>query len=107
MASSDGQRLTYREVDQRANQMAHWLLANGIMPNDPVAVCMDKRPELYIALLGILKSGASQVLTCLPVTVGLHCTACIRRCTSKDAEPLQALLDTRWCIRATGPQPAI
>lgn len=53
------QRLTYGEVDRRANMLAHWLLANGVQPDTAVAVCMDKRPELYIALLAILKAGGA------------------------------------------------
>ena len=52
-----GRRLTYREVDEHANQLSHWLLAHGVKPDTAVAVSMDKRAELYIALLAVLKAG--------------------------------------------------
>ncbi len=58
---SAGERLTYGEVDARANQLAHWLLAHGAAPGVAVAVSMDKRPELYIALMAVLKAGAAYV----------------------------------------------
>jgi amino acid adenylation domain-containing protein len=54
-------RLSYRELDQRSNQLAHWLQQQGIQPNDRVGVCLPRSVELVIALLGILKAGATYV----------------------------------------------
>ncbi|SFT36151.1 amino acid adenylation domain-containing protein [Actinopolyspora lacussalsi subsp. righensis] len=59
VAVSFGDRtLTYRELDKRANQLAHRLLALGVRQEAPVAVLMDRSIELVVALLGVLKAGA-------------------------------------------------
>ncbi|WP_242902269.1 non-ribosomal peptide synthetase/MFS transporter [Actinomadura terrae] len=51
--------LSYAELDRRANQVAHWLLDRGTAPQEPVAVLMERSPELVVALLGVLKAGAA------------------------------------------------
>ena len=38
-------RLTYKELNQRANQVAHWLRAMGVGPETLVGVCLERRPE--------------------------------------------------------------
>jgi amino acid adenylation domain-containing protein len=53
--------LSYRELDQRANQMAHLLVEKGIGPGALVAVCLDRTTELPVALAGVLKAGAAYV----------------------------------------------
>ncbi|MFP8885344.1 amino acid adenylation domain-containing protein [Streptomyces mangrovi] len=55
----DGGRLTYAELDRRANAVARVLLGRGIGPEDVVAVVAPRRPEVVAALLGVLKSGAA------------------------------------------------
>ena len=60
-------RLTYRELDERANQIAHYLQRRGIAPGALVGLCLSPRtPELIVALLGILKAGAAY----LPLDAG-------------------------------------
>lgn len=62
VALEDGtQRLTYGELDARANGLAHRLQALGVGPDVPVGVCLERSPELVIALLGILKAGGCYV----------------------------------------------
>ncbi|MEU9453923.1 amino acid adenylation domain-containing protein [Streptomyces sp. NPDC048277] len=51
--------LTYREVNDRANRVAHRLIALGVGPEDTVAVALPPSPALVYGLLGTLKSGAS------------------------------------------------
>ncbi|MBZ4423334.1 non-ribosomal peptide synthetase, partial [Myxococcus sp. RHSTA-1-4] len=58
---SDGARLTYRELDARANQVAHGLLHRGVRSGDRVALCVQRSPEMVVGLLGILKAGAAYV----------------------------------------------
>ncbi len=53
--------LTYRELNKRANRLAHRLRGLGIGPDVPVAVCMNRNPSLIVALIGILKAGGAYV----------------------------------------------
>src|SRR5262249_49935551 len=50
---------TYRELDQRSNQLANYLIAQGIKPKDAVAIYAQRSAALLVALLGILKAGAA------------------------------------------------
>ncbi|OFJ51266.1 non-ribosomal peptide synthetase [Mycolicibacterium grossiae] len=54
----EGRHYTYREVNASANQLAHWLIGQGIGAEDRVAVLLEKSPELVITALGIMKAGA-------------------------------------------------
>jgi amino acid adenylation domain-containing protein len=58
---TDGSTISYRELDERANQLAHHLRAMGAGSESMVAVCVGHSPEMFVALLGILKSGAAYV----------------------------------------------
>jgi amino acid adenylation domain-containing protein len=53
--------LTYAQLDARANQLAHELLALGVQPDDRVAICVERSLEMVIGLLGILKAGGAYV----------------------------------------------
>ncbi|TCP58031.1 amino acid adenylation domain-containing protein [Tumebacillus sp. BK434] len=53
--------LTYAELDGRANQLARHLQAAGVGPNVPVGVCVERSPELIVALVGVLKAGGAFV----------------------------------------------
>ena len=53
--------ITYRELDQRANQLANWLRARGIKPGVPVGIYLEHSPETIVALLGVLKAGGFYV----------------------------------------------
>lgn len=55
------QRLTYSELNQRANQVAHFLREQGVGPEALVGVSLERSPELVIALLGVWKSGGAYV----------------------------------------------
>lgn len=57
----ENQRLSYGELNRRANQVARFLHANGVVAEDLVGVCMTRRPELAVALLGVWKAGAAYV----------------------------------------------
>lgn len=58
---SGDEQLTYRTLNQRANQLAHYLRTIGVGTDAPVALCVDRSPELVIGLFGILKAGAGVV----------------------------------------------
>ncbi|MFT3904332.1 MAG: amino acid adenylation domain-containing protein [Niabella sp.] len=53
--------ITYRELNERSNQLAHYLLQRGLKPGQPVALVLERSPEIIIALLAILKCGACYV----------------------------------------------
>lgn len=53
--------LTYAELNARANQVAHYLSTRGIQSENLVGVCLERTPDLVVALLGILKTGAGYV----------------------------------------------
>src|SRR5205814_9782239 len=55
------ERLTYRELDRRANCLAWELAAAGAAPEVRVAVCVERSSDLIVALLAVLKSGAAYV----------------------------------------------
>jgi amino acid adenylation domain-containing protein len=54
-------RLTYGEVNARANQIAHHLQKLGVKPETPVGVYLERSDDLIVALLGVLKSGGAYV----------------------------------------------
>ena len=55
---ASGQHLTYRELDERSNRLAHFLVAQGIRREDAIGVMLGRSEEMIVALLGILKAGA-------------------------------------------------
>ncbi|MFJ5552101.1 amino acid adenylation domain-containing protein [Streptomyces sp. NPDC093225] len=56
--TAGGTHLTYRELNERANRVAHQLRAMGAGPEQLVGLCLERGADLLPALLGILKSGA-------------------------------------------------
>ncbi|MGN6150867.1 MAG: amino acid adenylation domain-containing protein, partial [Lysobacteraceae bacterium] len=56
-----GEVLDYATLNARANQLAHYLRAHGIKPDDRVAVCLERGVEMVVSLLGILKAGGAYV----------------------------------------------
>ncbi|HEU4323408.1 MAG TPA: amino acid adenylation domain-containing protein [Roseiflexaceae bacterium] len=57
----EGQRLSYRELNERANRVAHHLRAIGVRPAQRVGLSVERSFELVVGLLGILKAGAAYV----------------------------------------------
>ncbi|MFC4464298.1 amino acid adenylation domain-containing protein [Streptomyces xiangluensis] len=53
--------MPYGELNARANRLAHWLIERGAGPERLVAVALPRSPELVVALLAVLKSGAGYV----------------------------------------------
>jgi amino acid adenylation domain-containing protein len=110
---SEGQSISYRELNERANRIAHHLMMQGVDPETIVAVYMERGPELLTAILGILKAGgaylpldpsfpkerlsfmledaqATLLLTEPHLSAGLPATAAVVVQVSNDAEWLSA-----------------
>ncbi|MEW5927673.1 MAG: amino acid adenylation domain-containing protein, partial [Gemmatimonadota bacterium] len=56
-----GESLTYAALDRRADALARRLAALGVGPESRVAVCLERGPEMVVALLGVLKAGGAYV----------------------------------------------
>jgi amino acid adenylation domain-containing protein len=61
--AGSSRRLTYREFNESANQLAHYLRSRGVGRGGRVGICLESSPELAIAVLAVLKSGAA----CVPL----------------------------------------
>jgi aspartate racemase len=55
------ERLSYRELNERANQLAHYLISQNLRPESRIGVCFERSPELIVSLLAILKVGGAYV----------------------------------------------
>ncbi len=55
------QEISYREVHEHSNRLAHFLSRRGVGPETCVALCVERSPSMIVALLGILKAGAAYV----------------------------------------------
>ncbi len=57
----EGQQITYQSLNNKANQLAHYLIQRGVKPESKVAILMERSIELIISILGILKAGGAYV----------------------------------------------
>ncbi|WP_426578546.1 amino acid adenylation domain-containing protein [Xenorhabdus stockiae] len=55
----EDQNVSYGELNRRANQLAHHLIALGVRLDDRVAICLERSPEMVIGILAILKAGGA------------------------------------------------
>ena len=54
-------QITYRQLDEQSNKLAHYLRSKGVREKDMVPVCMQRNTEMIVSMIGILKSGAAYV----------------------------------------------
>ena len=57
----ESEQLTYRQLNSRANQLAHYLRDLGVGPEVLVGICVERSLEMIVGLLGILKAGGAYV----------------------------------------------
>ncbi|PZD72645.1 Linear gramicidin synthase subunit B [Acaryochloris thomasi RCC1774] len=85
------QQLTYQQLDERSNQLAHYLQSLGIGPEHRVIVYGDRNADLIIAIFSILKAGAAYV----PVDAGVPAVALQQRI--EIVEPTLILTLEQFC----------
>jgi amino acid adenylation domain-containing protein len=56
-----GEKIPYWRINEDANRLAHYLIKKGVGPGNLVGVSIERSPELTVALLGVLKTGAAYV----------------------------------------------
>jgi amino acid adenylation domain-containing protein len=61
MMMANGDHITYHELDQRANRLAHLLRQRGAQPGDLIGICLERGPLLPIAVFAVLKAGCAYV----------------------------------------------
>ncbi|MFP2924079.1 amino acid adenylation domain-containing protein [Pyxidicoccus sp. 3LG] len=81
--SREGESLTYAELNEQANRLAHALLARGAGPDSIIGICLPRSLELVVSVLGVLKAGAAWLplepstpperLRYMAASVGAHC----------------------------------
>lgn len=76
------QMMTYGELNSRANQLAHYLIAKGVQPEDRVAIFLERSLELIVGVLGILKAGGAYV-PMDPAYPAEHIAHVLKDCTPK------------------------
>ena len=57
----ENKQLTYKELNEQANQVAHYLQTKGVKPETLVGICMERSIEMIVAIFGILKAGGAYV----------------------------------------------
>ncbi|HEY4181355.1 MAG TPA: non-ribosomal peptide synthase/polyketide synthase [Kofleriaceae bacterium] len=89
-------QVTYRELDERANRLAHQLIAAGVRVDQPVGVLLERSPELVVTLLAILKAGGAFV----PLDVSYPVERL--RTILVDAGVRHVVGESRWASRIEG-----
>jgi non-ribosomal peptide synthetase component F len=59
--SFEDSSLTYRQLNERANQIAHYLIELGVKPEQLIGICVERSLEMIIGVLGVLKAGGGYV----------------------------------------------
>lgn len=54
-----GETMTYSQLNQRANQLAHYLVKQGVRPDAVVGICVERSPEMLIGVLAVMKAGGA------------------------------------------------
>ncbi len=55
----DGEELSYAELNERANRLAHYLIGLGVQPGALVGIALDRSVEMVVAILAVLKAGGA------------------------------------------------
>jgi len=61
VAIFEERQLTYNELNERSNQLAHYLRSKGVRKETLIPICIERSPQMIIGILGILKAGGAYV----------------------------------------------
>ena len=92
----EGRSMTYQELDEAANRLAHLLAAHGVGPGSVWRFCFPVRPQAIVAILAVLKTGAAY----LPIDPALP--AARMEFMVADAAPIAAITTTGLADRLDG-----
>ncbi|ORA28632.1 non-ribosomal peptide synthetase, partial [Mycobacterium branderi] len=99
--SCQGRSLTYRQLDEAANRLAHLLAENGAAPGQSVALLFSRSAEVIVAILAVLKTGAAY----LPIDPSLPATRI--GFMLDDAAPIAAITTSGLAKRLDGHDVAV
>ncbi len=94
----EGRSMTYRELEEASNRLAHLLVAQGVGPGGCVALLLERSAEALVAMLAVLKTGAAY----LPIDPGLPAARIAVSC-SADAAPTGRDHHRRPAVAASRP----
>src|ERR1700759_5334846 len=94
--SCDGRSMTYRELDEAANRLAHLLADQGVGPGERVALLFSRSAEAIVSILAVLKTGAAY----LPIDPAVP--AARIEFMLGDAAPIAAITTTGLADRLDG-----
>ncbi|WP_319446947.1 condensation domain-containing protein, partial [Mycobacterium sp. RTGN8] len=94
--SFEGRSMTYRELDESANRLAHLLAGQGVGPGECVALLVERSAEAVVAILAVLKTGAAY----LPIDPNVP--AARLRFVIEDAAPVAVLTTAELGARLAG-----
>ncbi|WP_113651832.1 polyketide synthase [Pedobacter namyangjuensis] len=57
----ENEKLTYQQLEERSNQLAHYLINNGVTKEELIPICLNRSMEMIVGILGILKAGCAYV----------------------------------------------
>lgn len=88
--------ITYAQLDAAGNQLANWLIRQGIIRGDKVGLCLERSTDLIVCILGVLKAGAAYI-PMEPANPGGRLTGMI-----SDARPLLVITEQQARIKLAG-----
>ena len=91
--------MTYRELDEAANRLAHLLIAHGVGPGQCVALLLERSAEAIVAILAVLKTGAAYL------SIDPALPTARMRFMVEDAAPVAAITTAELAARLDGCEP--
>jgi len=88
------EKVSYEELNQRANQLAHYLRDRGVCADMPVGICLERSVEMIVGILGVLKAGGGYMPLDPDSVILAQLTA--------TAEEQRAVADTRELLKRRG-----